>query len=82
MHTCMYTYRVRVCPYLNIGHNDEVHSSSLSVLSSAAVQGLRNWDYPSLSDYSQDVVLLINLQYVTAYIIYIIHNVSRVQYYT
>ena len=54
-------YVVRVCPYLNIGHNDEVHSSSLSVLSSAAIQGLRNWDYSFLSDFTQDVVLLIDL---------------------
>ena len=55
------THSVRVCTYLNIGHNDEVHSCSLSVLSSAAVQGLRNWDYPFVSDFTQDVVLFINL---------------------
>ena len=53
--------QLRVCPYLNKGHNDEVHSSSLSVLSSAAVQGLRNWDYPVLGEVSQDMVLLIYL---------------------
>ena len=61
--------QLRVCPYLNKGHNDEVHSSSLSVLSSAAVQGLRNWDCPFVSEFTQDVVLLIYLQYVIAYIV-------------
>ena len=59
----MYTLTLRVCPYLNIGHKNEVHSSSLSLLSSAVIQGLRDWDYPFLSDSTQDVVLLINLYF-------------------
>ena len=62
----MYTHTLRVCPYLNIGHNDEVHSSSPSVLSSAAVQGLRNWDYPFVNEFTQDMVLFIYLQSVIA----------------
>ena len=62
MHAHMYMHTLRVCPYLNIRHNDEVHSSSLYVLRSAAVQGLRNWDYPVLGEVSQDVVLVIYLR--------------------
>ena len=52
---------LRVSANLNIGHNDEIHSSKLLVLSSAAVQRLRNWDYPVPGEITQNVVLFINL---------------------
>ena len=52
---------LRVSANLNIGHNDEIHSSQPSVLSSAAVQRLGNWDYPLPGEPTQDVVLFINL---------------------
>ena len=73
LHAYMYSLTLKLSPYLNIGHDDEVHSSSLSVLSSAAVQRLWNWDYSSLSEFTQDVVLFINL----CNSIIIINNMSQ-----
>lgn len=62
---------LRVSANLNIGHNDEIHSSQPSVLSSAAVQRLGNWDYPLLGEITQNVVLFINLICMTY------HNASQ-----
>ena len=79
----MYILTLRVCPYLNIGHHDEVHSSSLSVLSSAAVQGLRDWGYPFGHEFTQDMVLLINLcqRQLQYYHLYNIPNSSYIAYF-
>ena len=48
----VYIHILRVNPYLNIGHYDEVYSNNLSVLSSAVVQRLRNWDYSFLGEFT------------------------------